>query len=207
MVRNTTFPVSNVWQTLVINLNLRPENVLRRAALPEDFFSKRLALSPEDCFRLWRAMETESGDAMFPLRVIENLTAKSFNPALVAALCSDNFMQVMQRIALCIKLVCPVELEVDVNEAGELKISPQWMMVEMEVPTSLQIAGIAFLLRLARIAVREPVKPRQVILPAVPTGAHIRRYGQFFGIAVSQGMSPSITFSALDTSRQFITAS
>lgn len=152
-------------------------------------------------------METESGDAMFPLRVIENLTAKSFNPALVAALCSDNFMQAMQRIALCIKLVCPVELEVDVNEVGELKISPQWMMVEMDVPTSLQIAGIAFLLRLARIAVREPVKPRQVILPAVPTGAHIRRYGQFFGIAVSQGMSPSITFSALDTSRQFITAS
>ncbi|PVY84017.1 AraC family transcriptional regulator ligand-binding domain-containing protein [Pantoea ananatis] len=206
MVLNTPFPVCNAWQTLVKNLNLRPENILRRAALPEDFFSKRLALSPEDCFRLWRAMETESGDAMFPLRVIETLTAKSFNSALVAALCSGSFMQTIKRIAVYIQLACPIELEIDVNEAGELKITPRWMMVKMDVPTSLQVAGIGFLLRLARIAMREPVKPRQVILPAVPTGAHIRGYGQFFGIAVSQGTLPSITFSALDASRQFITA-
>ncbi len=59
-------------------------------------------------FRFWRALEAEASDAMFPLRLVEILSADSFNPPLFAALCSANLVQALQRLAKYKQLVAPM---------------------------------------------------------------------------------------------------
>ncbi|MCS6068795.1 hypothetical protein LNO81_30395 [Klebsiella variicola subsp. variicola] len=81
---------------------------------------------------------------MFPLRVIETLTTQTFSPPLFAALCSPNLILAVQRLATYKKLVCPMELILDVGREGDLTVSPRWLTLQPEAPLSLQIAEIAF---------------------------------------------------------------
>jgi len=54
------FPVEAGWRTILCDLGLEPANVLRRARLPEDLFSRGpTSLDTEEYFRLWEAMEAE----------------------------------------------------------------------------------------------------------------------------------------------------
>ncbi|HIE8827946.1 TPA: AraC family transcriptional regulator ligand-binding domain-containing protein [Klebsiella variicola subsp. variicola] len=208
MVQNATFPVDVGWQALLKDLGLRPAHVLRRAALPEDLLSRgKQPLSAHDYFSFWRALETESGDAMFPLRVIETLTTETFSPPLFAALCSPNLIQAAQRLATYKKLVCPMELILDVGREGDLTVSPRWLTLQPRAPLSLQIAEIAFFLWFARLATREPVRARRVVLPDSLPESHTRRYEKFFGTSIMKGSEPSITFTAGDALRPFLTVS
>lgn len=207
MMQNKTFSVDIGWQALLKDFGLQPASVLRRAGLPEDLLSRGgHGLPTEDYFRFWRALEAEAGDVMFPLRIVEAVSAESFDPPLFAALCSANLMQAVQRLAKYKQLVAPMSLEVDVGKSGELTVSPRWLSVETEVPYSLQVAEIAFFLRLARLATREPVQALRVTLPQLPPSAYARRYEIFFGVSVQHGESPSITFAAEDVFRPFLTA-
>ncbi len=206
MSRNQFFYLDIGWQALLKDLGLRPEHVLRRAGLPEDLFSRHAPrLTTDEYFRLWRSMEAEAGDAMFPLRIVETVSAELFSPPLFAALCSTNLMQAVQRLSRYKQLVAPMSLEVDVGKAGELTVSPRWQSVQTDVPYSLQVAEIAFFLRLARLATREPVKAFRVALPELPPSDYTRRYESFFGAPVRHGTSPSITFTAADALRPFLT--
>lgn len=206
MTRNRSFSLDIGWKTLLKDFGLKPEHVLRRAGLPEDLLSRRGdGLSTGEYFRFWRALEAEAGDAMFPLRIVELVSAESFDPPLFAALCSANLMQAVQRLARYKQLIAPMRLEVEVGKAGELTVSPRWLSVQTEVPYSLQVAEIAFFLRLARLATRESVKALRVALPQLPPSAYVRRYERFFGVSVEHGDHPSITFAAADALRPFLT--
>lgn len=142
---------------------------------------------------------------MFPLHLLEMVSAEVFDPPLFAALCSANLMQAVQRLAKYKQLVAPMGLEVDVDRAGALTVSPRWLSVQTEVPYSLQVAEVAFFLRLARLATREPVQALRVVLPRLPPGAYARRYERFFGVPVRHGEAPAITFGAADALRPFLT--
>lgn len=206
MMQNNTFPMDIGWQSLLKDLGIQPGHVLRRAGLPDDLLSRGTSgLSTEDYFGFWCALEAEAGDAMFPLRIVEALSAESFDPPLFAALCSANLMQAVQRLAKYKQLVAPMSLEVDVSKLGELTVSPRWLSGQTGVPYSLQVAEIAFFVRLTRLATREPVKALRVVLPQLPPSAYARRYENFFGTPVQHGANPSITFAAVDALRPFLT--
>jgi len=206
-MQNKAFSVGIGWQALLKDFGLQSARVLRRAGLPEDLLSRgRQGLSAEEYFRFWRALETEAGDVMFPLRIVEAVSAESFDPPLFAALCSTNLMQAVQRLAKYKQLVAPMSLEVNVGKSGDLTVSPHWLSVQTDVPYSLQVAEIAFFLRLARLATREPVKALRLTLPKLPSGAYARRYESFFGAPVRHGENPSITFAAGDVLLPFLTA-
>ncbi|KPW46453.1 AraC family transcriptional regulator [Pseudomonas syringae pv. antirrhini] len=206
MTRNQTFSVDIGWKALLKDFGIQPSHVLRRAGLPEDLFSREgHGLTTEEYFRFWRSLEAEAGDVMFPLRIVETVSVESFDPPLFAALCSTNLMQAVQRLAKYKQLLAPMSLEVEVGNGGELTVLPRWLTVQMQVPFSLQVAEIAFYVRLARLATREPVKALRVALPELPPSAYSRRYEKFFGVPVQQGTAPSITFSAADMLRPFLT--
>ncbi|AEI81930.1 transcriptional regulator AraC family (plasmid) [Cupriavidus necator N-1] len=206
MTRNQTFSLSIGWQTLLKDFGVQASHVLRRAGLPEDLLSREgHGLTTDEYFRFWRALEMEAGDVMFPLRIAETVSAESFDPPLFAALCSATLMQAVQRLAKYKQLVAPMSLEVEVGKLGELTVSPRWLSVQTDVPYSLQVAELAFFLRLARLATRETVKALRVVLPELPPSAYARRYEAFFGTPVQHGASPSITFAAADALRPFLT--
>ncbi|WP_273825702.1 MULTISPECIES: AraC family transcriptional regulator [Pseudomonas] len=205
-MQNKTFGLDIGWQVLLRDFGLQPVHVLRRAGLPDDLFSRAgPGLSTEEYFRFWSALEAESGDLMFPLRLVETVSAETFSPPLFAALCSANLMQAVQRLAKYKQLVAPMSLEVVVGEAGELTLSPRWLLAQSAVPYSLQVAEVAFFLRLARLATREPIRVLRVALPKSPPGAYARRYEHFFGAPVQYAECPAVTFDAADVLRPFLT--
>lgn len=206
MARNRTFSLNIGWKALLKDAGLQPGLVLRRAGLPDDVFSRpERGLTTEEYCRFWLALEKEANDASFPLRLVERVSADIFDPPLFAALCSSNMMQAVQRLARYKQLIAPMELDVLVDEAGVLCVSPRWLSAPLVLPLSLQIAELAFLLRLLRLATREPVNALSVVLPQHLNEVQGRHCARFFGTEIQLGESPTIRFSATDTLRPFLT--
>jgi cell envelope opacity-associated protein A len=72
-------------------------------------------------------------------------------------------MQAVQRLAKYKLLIAPMALETTVVQNGTLTVSPRWLGAT-EIPASLEVAELAFLLRLNRLATREPVQAVKVTL-------------------------------------------
>lgn len=206
MARNRTFSFDIGWRTLLKDAGLQPENILRKAGLPDSLFSgEKRNLSTDEYFRFWRALEVEANDAAFPLRLVEKLSAEVFDPPLFAALCSSNMMQAVQRLARYKQLIAPMVLAITVDSTGILALSPRWLSGAAGIPISLQVAELAFLLRLLRLATREPVNALNVVLPPLPSEAQARHFSRFFGTDVQYGEKAAICFSAADALRPFLT--
>lgn len=208
MTRNQSFALSIGWRALLKDFGIRADHVLRRAALPADLFARpEQTLSTEEFFGLWRSIEAEAGDPMFALRIVEAVSTESFDPPLFAALCSAHLSQAVQRLAKYKQLTAPMKLELGINARGELSVSPRWLFAKGDVPPSMEIAELAFLLRLARIATREPVRALRVTLPHLPAAAQARQYEEYFGVSLRRGAHPSVSFAAEDAQRPFLTSS
>lgn len=124
MGRNRFFSLDVGWQALLKDFGLRPEHVLRRAGLPEDLLSRSAQeISTEDYFKFWKSLEEEASDPMFPLRLVELVSADTFSPPLFAALCSANLMQGVQRLSKYKQLVAPMSLEVEVHPGGPVRLA------------------------------------------------------------------------------------
>jgi AraC-like DNA-binding protein len=207
MTRNQIFALDIGWRALLKDFGVRADHVLRRAGLPADLLSRSdRGLSTEEYFNFWRAIEAEVDDPLFPLKLVETVSTDAFDPPLFAALCSTHMTQAVQRLAKYKQLMAPIELDVKVSGRGELKLSPRWLFAKDAVPPSLEIAELAFLVRLARIATREPVRALRVTLRHLPAAATARKYAAYFGVPVDEGASPSVSFKAEDALRPFLTS-
>ncbi|MEM0675245.1 MULTISPECIES: AraC family transcriptional regulator [Dickeya] len=205
MARNRTFSLNVGWRTLLKDVGLTPEDILRRARLPDDTFSRtERGLDTDEYTRLWHALEAGMNDPAFPLPLIEKVSAEVFDPPLFAALCSTNMMQAVQRLARYKRLIAPMALETAVDHSGILTVSLRCFSAP-DIPMSLQVAELAFLLQLARLATREPVRALKVLLPQLPARAQAGHFTRFFGTAISHGEKPTISFSATDALRPFLT--
>jgi AraC-type DNA-binding domain-containing proteins len=206
MTQGQTFALEIGWKPLLKDLGIQPEVVLKRAGLPTDLLSRSgQRLSTDEYFRFWLALEQEAKNPYFGLQIVESFSAESFDPPIFAALCSANLMQAVQRLSKYKQLMAPMSLDIDVAANGELTLSPRWLYTQREIPFSLQVAEIAFFVRLAQLATREPIKAIQVTLSLVPEKSHARRYTEFFGTPIQLGVNPQISFSAIDALRPFLT--
>lgn len=205
MARNRTFSLNIGWRTLLKDAGLTPGDILRRAHLPDDTFSGAgHGLDTEEYIRLWLALEAGMNNPAFPLPLVEKISAEVFDPPLFAALCSSNMMQAVQRLARYKQLIAPMVLETAVDHNGILTVSPRWLSAA-NIPVSLQVAELAFLLQLARLGTRESVRAFNVLLPQLPAGAQAGYLSRFFGTAITQGEKPAISFSATDALQPFLT--
>lgn len=206
MTQASTFPVEAGWRTLLKDLGVRPADVMRRAGLPEDLLSRPQAgLSTEDYFSFWRSLEAAVGDPLFPLRLVDAITPEVFSPPIFAALCSANLHQAAQRLSHYKRLVAPMALDVSLDQRGNLSLAPRWLDARVEPPLAVMVSELAFFVRLAQLATREPVHAVQVSMPTLP--APLPAYERYFGVAIRKGKAPGIGFSAAVASLPFLTAS
>lgn len=207
MTPRTVFPVDAGWRPLLKDLGIAPGRLLRRAGLPEDLFAHpRSGLTTGEYFRFWESLEIEANDPLLPLRLVETIQAESFIPPIFAALCSTNMVQAAHRLATYKRLIAPMSLTVRVGRDGALSVSPHWLEAQAAVPFVVMATELAFLLRLARLATREPIDAVQASLPQLPAPAHAKAYAKFFGVALKRAGAASLTFSAADANRPFLTA-
>lgn len=200
-----TFPVELHWKALLKDLGVSAAEVLLRAGLPQDLFSRPSAgLSTEAYFRFWNSLESTTGDVLFPLRLINTMQVEVFSPALFAALCSPHLHIALQRLSRYKQLVAPMALQVTRDARGVLSASPHWLDTATPVPASLIVAELAFLLRLARLGTRENIQALAITLPTLPQP--LADYAHYFGTPIQVGNTPTIRFSAQDAERLFLTA-
>ena len=196
------YRVSPGLNLLLNDSSISADNVLRRAALPHNLFSRENAwLTPEEYFRLWQAIETEADDSLLPLHVGQSISVETFDPLAFAALCSRDLNAAAERVATYKKLVGPMRLLVTTTEA-ETSLELRWP-IGVVPPPSLAAAELLFIVTLARVATRSTIRPLAVSSPHPPE--NVQAYRDYLGVAIGLGTSYSVVFSARDAARPFLT--
>ena len=203
MTRIRGFSVEPGWRTFLADLGIEPRAVLRRAALPEDLFSRENArLNASEHYRLWEAIEREADDPRFPLLLAEVLRAEAFHPAIFAGLCSPNMLVAMKRIAHYKPLISELRLRL-VEGPTEVKLIFDWPDTGVPAPRTMVLAEYVFFVALARLATRERIRPVRITSDILPDLSG--EYEEYFGIRIRKGEERAVTFSRADVERPFLT--
>ncbi len=187
---------------LLTDAGVGVENVLRRAALPQDLFGGgTVQLAPDRYFRLWQAIEVESGDPLLPIRIGRSISIEAFDPVIFAALCSRNLNLAAERVSTFKRLIGPMRLIVSPTST-HTTLEVRWPD-SIVPPPSLATAELVFIVALARLATRTDVRPLSVTSPFPPQ--NVEPYNEYFGVPVTSAREYSVTFTAVDASRPFLT--
>lgn len=189
-------------RTMLNDLGIPPGRVLRRAELPAYLFrGDPVALSTDDYFRLWDAIDTEASEPNLAVAIGKAISVEMFSPPLFAALCSPNLDVAARRIATYKPLIGPTALDVARGEHG-LTITYRWP-ARSTPPQLLATIELVFWAALARIATRHYVWAVKVTASRLPVEPDA--LAEYFGVSVRKGPTESITFSVDDAARPFLT--
>ncbi|WP_027929183.1 AraC family transcriptional regulator [Amycolatopsis thermoflava] len=189
-------------KALLKDLGVSPTRVLRRAQLPADLFGRGpVDLPPEEYFRLWEALDAESGDPDLAVAIGRSISVEMFTPPIFAALCSPDLQTAAQRIATYKPLIGPLHLQLASGDEG-LTISFRWPP-DTPPPPLLAAAETVFWVALARIATRHHIRPVRVTDPWLP--AEHAGLDDYLGVKVQKGLTHAITFAPADADRPFLT--
>lgn len=206
-MKKRTFSMDFGWKAILNSLKVAPENVLRNAGLPDNFFNgPDLLLTMEEYFRFWSSLEQEVNNPLFPLNMVSRSTPENFNPIMLTALCCANLMQAAQTIAKYKHLMAPARIDIDVASDGSMTFTPRWNAGGMKVPSSIAYTEMVFFVHLARLGTRKNICPLRVVLPKFPYPQTLKQYEIFFGIFPEVEDTYCITFKAEDVLMPFITS-
>jgi len=202
-MRANTYAIDLNWRALLADVGIDPAHVLKRAALPEDLFTRAgVRLESADFFRLWEGLEAEFGDPLLPIRLADATSTEAFSPTLFAALCSPNFKTASERISHFKPLVAPIALTPRLA-GDEFALTLRWIDRSLQPPVSLVATDLVFFVCLARTATRYHVIPKRVVTPRPP--APLSAYRDYFGVEVTEGPEHQLVFTREDALRPFLT--
>lgn len=196
------FTIDVGWASLLAKLNLRPADVLRRAELPEDLFSRARPTLQADAFlRLWTTLMDDMGEDAPGLVLARSMSPEVFSPPLFAAYCSPNLTTAVERLALYKPLIGPLRLDVH-DTLGGLEIT-YGVEVAIKLPPELVGAELVFLVNLARMACQKDIRPIAVEMVEAPAS---NAYEKFFGRPVREGPFNRVVFTREDAKVPFLSA-
>jgi AraC-like DNA-binding protein len=199
------YTIGPATKAMFTEFGVAPADLLRTAGLPEDLLlGAEVALTPEQLFRLWTAGEQLSGTPGFGAELAARTSAELFDPLIFAALCSPDLRHAAERISAYKRLLVPQRMAVE-TVAGELRLTTTWSP-RWEPPAGFIAYELAFVVALARLGTRERVCPVLITVPEPPEGESARAYEEFLGLPFRPGPTMSVTFSAADARRPFLTA-
>ena len=197
------FCVNPGWALLLTDAGISVRNVLRRAGLPRDLFTRAsMSLAPPQYYALWKGIEEESGDPHFPLLVGRSISLEAFDPPLFAGACSPNLNVAARRIARHKQLMGPMRLQVT-QSPSETDLTIVWPP-DVEPPSSLRLLELVFWVAFPRLTTRTPLRPIRVTTPHLPKD--VGPYEDYFGVKLREAATNSVVFSAEDAARPFLTA-
>jgi AraC-like DNA-binding protein len=199
----THFLVQPGWKLLMADIGLNPAEVLLRAGLPGDLFSRKDAsVTPGQYFDLWRALDEAGGAKDLPLALGQAISVEAFDPPIFASFCSPNLNVALQRLSGFKRLIGPMILGVDMRP-DRTTATFDCYGHEGRIPRSLGVFELVFLTRLARLATRRRIVPLELVLTELPEqGAP---YEAYFARPLRGGSAISITFSGQDAACPFLT--
>ena len=198
----TTVHVGRGWRLILSDLGLSALVVLRHAGLPAGLLDGDGSRIPLDEFyALWEAMALEAGDPELALRLGQIVSVELFDPALFAAMCSPDMNTAARRLGDFKRLVGAFTLDVEIL-SDVTKISYR-CKYRPDVPLTMALSEMVFLVSFARRATRSRITPARVVVPSRVPGAEA--YEAWFGCPLVTGTSSTLTLSAVDARRPFLT--
>jgi AraC-like DNA-binding protein len=189
-------------RALLRDLRIPPGRVLRRAQLPAGLLQGGpMALTTEEYFRLWAALDAEADDPSLAVTIGQAISVEMFSPPLFAALCSPNLQVAARRIATYKPLIGPMSVNIT-QDRGGLTVSYRWP-AGTTPPQLLATTELVFWVALARIATRHHVRPARVTAPQLPPDPDTA--AAYLGVHLRKGPTWSISFAAEDAARPFLT--
>lgn len=196
------FVLTPAVRSLLTDLDVSVDAVLRRAQLPTDFFSRGTGeLNSAQYFAFWSALEDESDRDALPVAVAGALSAESFDPPIFAALCSPNLFTAARRIAQFKPLIGPIAITVD--RTGDATTVNYTWQTATSPPTVFITVELLFWVALARLGTRRLVTPLRVqATEPPPSSAAIRGY---LGVDIEAGPTDAVVFRNTDADLPFVT--
>ncbi|MEO0599800.1 MAG: AraC family transcriptional regulator ligand-binding domain-containing protein [Myxococcota bacterium] len=191
------------WKVMLAMRDVRPEDVLRLAGLPDDLFNQAsIRLPPEAHDRLVQTVDDVVGDPLLPLWMAEQLDASTFSPPIFVGLCSPDLRVASQRIALFKPLVGPLVL--DVVDEGDLTLTIRFRDGVISAAPLFVRFEMLFFTKLARLATRARIEPAVVRTPDVPESREA--FEAYLGCPIEKGPHVQVTFREIDARRPFLTS-
>ncbi|MEL6344590.1 MAG: AraC family transcriptional regulator ligand-binding domain-containing protein [Myxococcota bacterium] len=198
-----TYSFGPGWRLLFQDMGVDVERVFRRAQMPLGLLARKSGRIPAEQYHaLWMGLEEEVGRDVLAVRMAESITAEAFSPTLFAGLCSDNLNHAAVRLAEHKLLIGPIRLQVSID-AERTTLTLGWIDHVMP-PDSFAEVELLFWVAFARLATREPVNALHMTMPR--TGGDVDAITRFAGTMPAIGSTWSVSFTAADAVRPFLTA-
>jgi len=198
------FRVSSLLAGKLEEQNLSLPAVLRIAGLPAGFFhQERIFVTTEELFALWRAIAETSGDPAIGLKLGNEGRIERFDPAAIAALCSQSFRDAVQRMARYKQLTCPEEIRVH-SAAGECTVEFAWLLAQEAEPAVLVDLCLSWIFGIGRRGTGNSIAPLRIELARAPKDRELIE--SHFGCrAKFKSGRNALVFRTGDLDRPFIT--
>lgn len=204
MIKAKNFTLDPSWKVILKDIGVNINEVLKRARLPFDIFTKKEAkLTPEEYFRFWNAIEGSSNDPSFSLNIGQSFSTEAFHPVFFAALCCPNLNEALIRISRYKPLVGPLVLHVNIKNDCTT-ISFECLNTENPLPDSLVATELVFFVHLARLATRENINPISVF-STNEIATNTKDYEDYFNVKPVLKNINQLKFSKEDALRPFLT--
>ena len=201
--RETTFAIEPSWALMLHELGVSKSDLLRRAELPEDLLDRdKVRVPTAEFFRFWAALEATATRPAFPLAMVEAITGEMFAPCVFSALCSPNLEVALERLDMHKRLTLPMKLSIE-RGPDEALVEVVWLDAEQPPPASFIAMELTYLVRIARLATREPITPLAVESQRVLTPEDA--YAQWFGVEPQLGKRNSVRFDEASLRLPFLT--
>lgn len=204
-MHNATKPrvhVGKAVRILLSELGLDHITVLRSAGLPPGVLDGNGShIKLDTFFDLWSSVTDQASDPLLALKLGDASGIDYFDPAFFAAMCSPNMNVAAQRLADYKRLVSPFTFDIK-RDDDSTEIAFVSLAGSCIHPT-MALTEIVFLVNFVRRATRYRVVPLSISLPFnVPEPV---TFGAHFGCSILNAQTRSVTFSASDAERTFLT--
>ena len=195
------FSIDRKYADVLENAGLSVMEVLKKAKLPEDLFSRKLpSLTDEEYFCFMNAIDALSTDKDLPVKLAAGENIETITPPIFAAYCSKNAMTCIRRLARYKALIGPIVFIVEENDT-EVKLEIMAKNEELELPELLVGTEMVLLVYLIRNATKIDIHPTSVMV------RHELKnpvYEAFLKTAPTVGAKNQIVFSRKDAELPFI---
>lgn len=195
------FPLDKNYAELLKSQNISVSEVMQRAGLPEDLFSRKDAsLNSEEYLRFMDSIDKSIDDKCVPILLATAENIETVSPPIFAAYCSKNAEHCIKRLAQYKALAGAMCFDVNLSES-EVGVTITAADTAQELPEIVVGIEMVLLTNLIRKATKQEICPSKV---TVKKAFQNTEYEKLLGRRADIGQADQIVFSKADAEIPFV---
>ncbi len=195
------FILEGKYVDLFKHYGINMEEVLRKAELPEDLFSRKSStMLQKEYFKFMEVVGGFIENSEVPVKMASMDNIECFSPPIFAAYCSKNGVRCLERLSKYKKLIGPMVMLL-IEKDGIMSVEYTTEDGNYELPQFLVETEFVFLTEIIRRATNEVIIPAKVEM-RIPVKT--KAFESFLGISVEKGERNIISYHMEDLQKPFI---